>query len=262
MKILCVGDIVGRPGRRAARELMPKVIDEHMVDFVVVNGENAAGGFGMTPAIVDEIYEMGAHVISGGNHTWDKSEVFEVLDHDPTVLRPDNYPEGNPGHGTCIAETAAGIKVGVINLEGRVFMNDVTSDPFRRADALIEQLSKKTHILVLDFHAEATSEKVAMGWYVDGRVSMMVGTHTHIQTADEKVLPEGTAYITDIGMCGPDDSVIGIKKDVALKRFLTGRSVRLETAKKKPVFRAVLADVDEKTGKAASIRRFQIPLEM
>ena len=261
MRVLCIGDIVARPGRRAVREVLPKLIDSKNLDLVIANGENAAGGFGMTPDIVDEIFDLGAHVISGGNHTWDKSDVFDVLDNEPNVLRPDNYPPGNPGHGTCVVETAGGVSVGVLNLEGRVFMGNSCADPFRAADELIKELSKRAKILILDFHAEATSEKVALGWYLDGKISMMVGTHTHVQTSDEKILPQGTAYITDLGMCGPEDSVIGIKKEIAIRRFLTGRGARLEAAKKAPVFRGMIADIDEKTGKATAVERILIPLD-
>lgn len=261
MRVLCLGDIVGRAGRKAVKEQLPRVIDTHQVDLVIANGENAAGGFGLTEEVVQELFDLGCHVITGGNHSWDKSEVFGLLDREPRLLRPDNYPPGNPGHGTCVVETAGGIPVGVFNLEGRLFMGNACSDPFRAADKLIEKLSTQAKVLVLDFHAETTSEKRAMGWYLDGRISMMVGTHTHIQTADEQIMPGGTAYLTDIGMCGPDNSVIGIKTEVALERFLTGRGPRLETAKKGATFRGVLAEIDETTGKAQSIERFQLSLQ-
>lgn len=255
MKVLAIGDVFGNPGRKALQQQLHKVVDQHHVDLVVANGENIAGGFGMTVEYVRELFELGVHVVTGGNHTWDKNEIFPMLDKEPRLLRPANYPEGNPGHGTCIVETAAGFKVGVINLEGRVFMPTACGDPFRAADAAIADLSKKAKVLLMDFHAEASSEKRAMGWYVDGRVSFVWGTHTHVPTADPWVLPKGTGYVTDVGMSGPDESIIGMKVDDVLKRFLSGHHVRMDVGKRWPLFRSVLCDIDENTGKARSVER-------
>ena len=260
MKVLAIGDVFGTPGRRALRECLHKVIDRHGVDLVVANGENLAGGFGMTAEYVHELFDMGVHVVTGGNHTWDKREILPVLDREPRLLRPANYPDGNPGHGTTVVETAGGIPVGVMNLEGRVFMPTACGDPFRAADAAIAELSKKTKVIVLDFHAEASSEKRAMGWYLDGRVSFVWGTHTHVPTADPWVLPKGTGYVSDVGMTGPDESIIGMKVEDVLERFLSGHHVRMDVAKRWPVFRSVLCEIDEQTGKARSVERVDIRL--
>lgn len=261
MKVLAIGDVFGNPGRKAVQECLHKVVDKHHVDLVVANGENLAGGFGMTVDYVRELFDLGVHVVTGGNHTWDKSEIFPMLDKEPRLLRPANYPEGNPGHGTTIVETAGGIKVGVINLEGRVFMPTACGDPFRAADACVAELTKKgAQVIVLDFHAEASSEKRAMGWHLDGRISFQWGTHTHVPTADPWVLPKGTAFVTDVGMSGPDESVIGMRVDDVLKRFLSGHHVRMEVGKRWPLFRSVLADIDEATGKARSIERVDMRL--
>ena len=260
MKVLAIGDVFGAPGKRALDECLHKVVDRHQVDLVVANGENMAGGFGMTVDLVRSLFDMGVHVVTGGNHTWDKNEIFPLLDKEPRLLRPANYPAGNPGHGTTIVETAGGIPVGVINLEGRVFMPTACGDPFRAADAAVAELSKKAKVLLLDFHAEASSEKRAMGWHLDGRVSFVWGTHTHVPTADPWVLPKGTAYVTDVGMSGPDESIIGMKVDDVLKRFLLGHSVRMDVGKRWPVFRSVLCDIDEETGKARSIERVDMRL--
>ena len=260
MKILAIGDVFGKAGLRAVRECLPKAIDRFRVDLVVANAENVAGGFGMTRDLVEELFDLGVHVITGGNHTWDKPEIFPMLDSEPRLLRPVNYPEGNPGHGTTVVETAGGIPVGVVNVEGRVFMPTACGDPFRAADAALEQLSKRAKVIVMDFHAEASSEKRAMGFYVDGRASFVFGTHTHVPTADPWVLPKGTGYVTDVGMNGPDDSIIGMKTEDVLKRFLSGHHVRLDVGKRWPVFRSVLCDVDESTGKARSVERHDVRL--
>jgi 2',3'-cyclic-nucleotide 2'-phosphodiesterase len=260
VKVLAIGDIFGNPGRKAVQECLHKVVDRHQVDLVVANGENLAGGFGMTVELVRELFDLGVNVVTGGNHTWDKPEIFPMLDKEPRLLRPANYPEGNAGHGTTIVETAGGIPVGVMNLEGRVFMPTACGDPFRAADAAIAELSKKAKVILLDFHAEASSEKRAMGWHLDGRVSFVWGTHTHVPTADPWVLPKGTGYVTDVGMSGPDESIIGMKVDDVLKRFLLGHHVRLEVGKRWPLFRSVLCDIDEATGKARSVERVDVRL--
>ncbi len=258
MNILFIGDIVGRSGREALERLLGRLVDRHQVDLVVANGENAAGGFGLTSDIVREMTAQGVDVITSGNHIWDKREVYDFLDTQPCLLRPANYPPGPPGRGAGVFSTPAGVKVGVINLEGRVFMNNLEC-PFRAADLLVEELRKQTPVILVDFHAEATSEKVALGCYLDGRVSAVVGTHTHVQTADERLLPGGTAYITDAGMTGALDAVIGIRKELAIERFLTQLPVRFEVAKKDPVLCGVLFSVDEKSGRATGVRRIMEP---
>jgi metallophosphoesterase (TIGR00282 family) len=254
LKILFVGDVVGRTGRNALSIRLGRLVDRHEVDLVVVNGENAAAGFGLTLDIVREFFDLGVDVITSGNHIWDKKEIFEHLDREPRLLRPANYPPGLPGRGSGVYETSAGIPVGIINLEGRVFMNNLEC-PFRCADALIDDLRRQTPIILVDFHAEATSEKVAMGHYLDGRVSAVVGTHTHVQTADEQILSGGTAYLTDAGMTGSLDAVIGIRKELAIERFLTQLPVRFEVAKKDPVLCGVLFTIDEDTGRAQAVQR-------
>ena len=260
MKVLAIGDIFGKPGLRAVRECLPKAIDRHHVDLVIANAENIAGGFGMTRDLVEELFDLGVHVVTGGNHTWDKSEIFPMLDKEPRLLRPANYPDGNPGHGTCVVETAGGIKVGVANIEGRVFMPTACGDPFRAADAVLADLTKKVKVVVIDFHAEASSEKRAMGFYVDGRASFIFGTHTHVPTADPWVLPKGTGYVTDVGMNGPDESIIGMKVEDVLKRFLSGHHLRLDVGKRWPVFRSVVCEIDEATGKAKNVERHDVRL--
>ena len=254
MKLLFVGDVVGRAGRQILSRCLDRLVDRHAVDFVVVNGENAAGGFGLTEEVVREFRKLGVHVITSGNHIWDKREFAVQLDRFDDVLRPGNYPEGAPGRGMGIYETCAGIKVAVVNLEGRVFMNNLDC-PFRLADHYLERLSDKVSVILVDFHAEATSEKMALAHYLDGRVSAVVGTHTHVPTADEHILPSGTAYQTDVGMTGSRDSVIGIRKEIAVEKFVTQMPARFEVAKKDPVLCAVLIDVDESTGRARRIER-------
>jgi len=254
LKILFIGDIVGRPGRQLVRELLPRLVDQHMVDLVVANVENAAAGFGLTPDVVSELFAAGIDVMTTGNHVWDKRDGLVCLDQEPALLRPANYPPGVPGHGVGVFNTAAGLSVAVINLEGRVFMGGLDC-PFRKADELLEGLGGDQKIIMVDFHAEATSEKGALGAYLDGRVSAVVGTHTHVQTADERLLPGGTAFITDAGMTGARDSVIGIRKELSVQRFLTQMPVRYEIAKKDPVLCGVVVSIDESTGKAIGIER-------
>ena len=254
MRILFVGDIVGRPGRQAVSRRLDRLIDVHAVDLVVANGENAAAGFGLTVDIARELFDLGIDVITSGNHIWDKKEILGYLDRQPALLRPANYPPGVPGAGSGVFSTSAGIKVGVLNLEGRVFMNALDC-PFRTADELLDELHRQTPIVLVDFHAEATSEKVALGCYLDGRASALAGTHTHVQTADERILPGGTGYITDAGMTGSRDAVIGIRKELAIEKFLTQLPVRFEVAKKDPVLCGVLFTIDVDTGRALGVKR-------
>ena len=257
MKILMVGDIFGEPGRRALQTLLPRLKREHQINFTVVNVENAAGGFGVTPEIATQILEQGADVMTSGNHIWDKKEIVEYIGRENLLLRPANFPEGTPGTGFITAK-AGPHKVAVINLMGRVFMqpNDC---PFRKADELVRDLRREAAVIVVDFHCEATSESVAMGWYLDGRVSAVVGTHRHVQTADERVLPGGTAYITDLGMTGPIEGVIGVDKDAILRRFLTQMPVRMEPAKGPAALHGVVITVDPDTGRASDILRLRVP---
>lgn len=254
MKILFVGDIVGRCGRHALAARLDRLIDRHLIDLVVINGENAAAGFGLTVDVARELLSLSVDVITSGNHIWDKRDIYPLLDSEPKLLRPANYPAGVPGRGAGIFHTSAGIAVGVLNLEGRAFMSPL-DNPFLVADKLVAELRETTPIILVDFHAEATSEKQAIGYYLDGRVSAVVGTHTHVQTADERVLAGGTAYITDVGMTGSRDSVLGVRKELATERFLTQLPVRFESAKKEPMINAVVIDVDETSGKARQIER-------
>ncbi len=254
MRILVVGDIHGRPGRVILRDLLPRLRREHEAAFVIANGENAAGGAGVTPEVVTELFDAGVDVITGGNHTWHNRDAYDLLDGEPRLLRPINYPAGVPGHGAAIAQTKNGQRVAVLNLQGRVFMHEL-DDPFRVARAEADRLRKDTPVIIVDFHAEATSEKIALGWYLDGRVSAVIGTHTHVQTADERILPGGTAYITDVGMTGPRDGIIGMARESILERFLTQLPVRFEVAKGPAQLNAVVVDVDEVTGRARAIVR-------
>lgn len=263
MQILFIGDIFGRPGRNVVREHLAPLLKEHAVDLCIANGENAAGGFGLTPAIAEEFFDLGIDVITTGNHVWDKRELVEYFNaavnepYSPArrVLRPANYPLGTPGVGLYEGTTRAGVPYAVVNLQGRVFMANI-DDPFRVADRLLERISAK--IIFLDFHAEATSEKVALGWYLDGRVTAVIGTHTHIPTADTRILPGGTAYQTDVGMTGPYDSVIGVQKEQIMQRFLTSLPGRFEAAINDVRLCAVLVECDESTGRARSIQRIML----
>lgn len=254
MNILFIGDVVGRTGRQVLSARLHRLVDRHSIDLVVVNGENAAAGFGLTPDTARELFDLGVDVLTSGNHIWDKKELSGYLQDESRLLRPANYPPGLPGRGCGVFSTSSGIEVGVINLEGRVFMSNLEC-PFRTADRLLVELQRQTPIILVDFHAEATSEKTALGCYLDGRVSAVVGTHTHVQTADERILPGGTAYLTDAGMTGSRDSVIGIRKELAIERFLTQLPVRFEVAKKLPVLNGVVFSIDEKSGRATGIER-------
>jgi metallophosphoesterase (TIGR00282 family) len=257
MRLLFVGDIVGKPGRRALRNLLPRLVDRHRADYIVVNVENAAGGFGITPEVLRELDGLPIDVFTTGNHVWDKKEAIGILDQVPNLLRPANYPEGNAGKGLHVGETAAGIPVAVVNLEGMVFMANLDS-PFRVADRLLQQLGSEIKVVFVDFHAEATSEKQAMGFYLDGRVSAVVGTHTHVPTADERILPRGTAFQTDAGMTGPYESVIGMRADKVLKRFLLQTPSSFEVAKRDVRLAGTVIDIDEATGQARSIERLLV----
>jgi metallophosphoesterase (TIGR00282 family) len=260
VKILFVGDVMGKPGRRAVQSHLSRLVDRHRVDYVIVNVENSAGGFGVTPDVLAELSDLSIDCFTTGNHVWDKKEGVEILDRERRLLRPANYPQGNPGRGLYVGETAAGIPVATINLEGRVFMSNVDS-PFLVADRLLKELDSGIKVIFVDFHAEATSEKQALGFYLDGRVSAVVGTHTHVPTGDERILPQGTAFLTDVGMTGPYESIIGMRTDKVLKRFLLQTPAPFEVAKRDVRLAAVVLDIDEKTGKARGIERLLIPDE-
>jgi len=255
MKILFIGDIVGKPGRKAIKNLLPAIVNKNKVDCVIANAENAAGGSGITPEIARELEGYGLDVITSGDHIWKRREVIEILG-DRRVLRPLNYPKEVPGFGSTVIEVPDGAKIGVLNLIGRTFMQAVEC-PFRTSREEIEKIRKTTQNIFVDIHAEATSEKIALGWYLDGLVTAVMGTHTHVQTADEKILPEGTAYITDVGMTGPFDGVIGRKKEQILTRFITQMPAKFQMAEGDIRLNAVLVDFDGKTGKANSIERIQ-----
>jgi len=259
MKLLFVGDVVGKPGRRALHQLLPGLIDRHAVDYAVVNIENSAGGFGVTADILEELSELGIDCYTSGNHIWDKKEGLPLLDRRDDLLRPANYPAGNPGKGVHIGETPAGIPVATLNLEGCVFMSNLES-PFVCADRLLQELPSEVKVILVDFHAEATSEKQALGIYLDGRVSAVLGTHTHVPTADDRVLAGGTAVLTDVGMTGPYDGIIGFRADRSLQRFLLQTGSRLEVAKRDVRLAGALMDIDETTGQARSIERLLVPL--
>jgi metallophosphoesterase (TIGR00282 family) len=256
MKILFIGDIFGHPGRRIVKEALPALVEEYTPDLVLANGENAAAGFGITPPLVEELLDMGIAVLTSGNHVWDKKEIYPYLrDHaDGRLLRPANYPAEAPGHGLYVSAIRGGIGYAVLNLQGRVFMPSIDC-PFRTADAQLARIPADVKIRIVDMHAEATSEKVAMGWYLDGRVTAVLGTHTHIPTADEVLLPQGTAYVSDLGMTGPYDSVIGIEKESVIQKFLNQIPARFEVAKGDVRFSAALIEADPETGRALSIQR-------
>jgi 2',3'-cyclic-nucleotide 2'-phosphodiesterase len=260
MRILFIGDIVGSPGRRIVVERVADLIANERLDLVIANGENAASGFGITPRLVEELLATGIEVLSGGNHIWDRREIIDFIAHEPRLLRPANFPEGSPGSGVYRGTARNGTPYAVLDLQGRVFMapND---DPFRTADREIAKLAGEVKVILVDIHAEATSEKQAMGWHLDGRVTAVVGTHTHVATADERVLPGGTAYITDVGMTGPHDSIIGMERAPIIKRFFDGMSIRFEVATGNVQMNAVLIDADPVTGKALSIERRRYRIE-
>jgi 2',3'-cyclic-nucleotide 2'-phosphodiesterase len=256
VNILFIGDVVGKPGRRVLAQMLPALRREFSADFVIANGENSAGGFGITPETLDDLLSAGVDVVTGGNHTWQAREIYTLLENSPRLLRPANYPPGTPGRGSGVFRSSGSAPgtVAVLNLEGRVFMQPLAS-PFEVAREEAERLSQDAKVIVVDMHAEATSEKIALGWYLDGRVSAVIGTHTHVQTADERIFPEGTAFISDAGMTGPRDSVIGMGRDEVLQRFLTLLPVRFDVASGPAQLNGVVVDVDEGTGRARRIQR-------
>lgn len=257
MKVLFIGDIFGEPGRRALVRAVPRLVAQRQIDIVIGNGENAAGGFGITPELADELFDLGLAVITTGNHAWDKKEILDYFPREPRLLRPANYPSGAPGSGSVVVESAGGEQLGVLQLMGRAYMPTLDC-PFQVAKRELAALKKRTAAVIVDMHAEATSEKMAMGHYLDGEVVAVVGTHTHVQTADDQILPKGTAYMTDIGMTGPLHSVIGVKKELAIEKFLTGMPRRFEVASGPSVFCAVLLELDARLGKALSIERIRL----
>ena len=260
MKILFIGDIIGKAGRQALQGILEKVIANYEIEFVIANGENAAGGMGITPPIALEILHQGVHVLTSGNHIWAKKEILPFLNEEPRILRPANYPPNVPGRGSGIFHSSNGQKVGILNLEGRVFMKHLDC-PFRIGKGEIEKMHKEIPIIIVDFRAEATSEKMAMGWFLNGKVSAVLGTHTHVQTSDERILDGGTAYITDVGMTGPLDSVIGIRKEIALERLLTQIPWKFDVAKEEIELQGVVIDVNSKTGRSENIQRIKVPLD-
>jgi hypothetical protein len=257
MRILILGDIVGRPARRAVRELVPGIIQREGIDLALANAENAAGGMGVDVKSAQELFSSGIHVLTSGNHIWKKKEIFSYLDEHSYLLRPANYPDGAPGRGWCEWQKN-GLRALIINVQGRVFMPNHVDDPFRTVDRILREHGQHSRVVIVDMHAEATSEKNAMGWYLDGRASAVFGTHTHVQTADERILPNGTAYITDLGMCGPFDSVIGIERDIVINGFLTQLPRKFEVAQDNVVLQGVVVDLDPGTGKAHDIRRLRL----
>ncbi|MBL8052441.1 MAG: TIGR00282 family metallophosphoesterase [Nitrospira sp.] len=256
MKVLCIGDVMGEPGRRTLARMVPRLVAQRQIDAVIANGENVAGGFGITRELAEELFETGVSVITTGNHAWDKKEAVEYCSREPRLLRPGNYPPGVPGNGSVVFETASGERLAVLQLMGRVYMPTLDC-PFQAAKRELSRLKRETSAIVVDMHAETTSEKMAMGHFLDGEVTAVVGTHTHVQTADEQILPKGTAYITDIGMTGPLHSVIGVKKELAIEKFLTGMPKRFEVASGPSVFCAVLLELDVRLGKAVAFERIR-----
>lgn len=252
MRVLLLGDIYGRPGRQMLKEILPQIKQEYSPDLIIANGENSAGGFGLTPKIAKELFAMGIDVLTSGNHIWDQKDIIPYLDQEPRILRPANYPPGTPGNFLYYA-TINDQKVAIINLIGRVFMGDFDC-PFRKIDQLLEEVQQHTPFVIIDFHAEATSEKQAFSWYVDGRVSIVVGTHTHVPTADQRILPGGTAYTTDLGMCGPLDGVLGVSRETVINKFLTQLPTRFSVAKGPRQLCGIIVDLNHE-GKAEKIFR-------
>lgn len=261
MKVLFLGDIFGKPGRECVKRKLTQIVEDNSVDVVIANGENAAGGLGITPDICDSLFGMGIDVITSGNHIYKKREIYQYIEKEPRLLKPANYPPETPGNGFYVFsnERTRDKIVAVINICGRIFIENYDC-PFRCVDKIVDNIIKQTPIIIVDFHGEATSEKLAMAWFLDGRVSAVVGTHTHVQTADERILPGGTAYITDVGMVGPIDSVIGMRKEIVIERFLTLMPQKFKVANENNWINAVLIDIDEKTGKSSSISRLNYPL--
>lgn len=253
MNILFIGDIFASSGRHFVAERLQDIVSSEQIRLVIANAENAAGGFGITPLVAEELFSFGLEVLTSGNHIWDKREIYDYFDRQPRLLRPANYADGLPGRGLYVGTARNGAPFAVLNLQGRTHM-PATDCPFRKADQILESLDPAIKVRIVDFHAEITSEKMAMGWYLDGRVSAVLGTHTHVPTADARILPKGTAYQTDVGMTGPYDSIIGVDRDIVLRRFLTSMPVRMEPAKGGVELRATIVEVDEQTGKSLSIR--------
>lgn len=259
MKVLFIGDVVGSPGRKIIKEILPGIKKENAIDFCIANGENAAGGKGITYVIAQELYKSGIDALTMGNHVWSKSEVLSFIDEDNKIVRPANYPEELPGKGSTVISNGSS-SIGVLNLMGRIFMEGIES-PFKAADKEIKELKKSAKVIIVDMHAEASSEKCALAWYLEGKVSCVLGTHTHVQTSDERILPFGTAFITDVGMTGPHDGIIGVDKDIILNRFLTHMPVKHELAKGRVQFNSVILEIDEKSGKTIKIERFNKIIE-
>jgi 2',3'-cyclic-nucleotide 2'-phosphodiesterase len=253
MRVLFVGDIVGSPGRQIVRDRLADIVAQRQIDLVIANGENSASGFGITPRIAEELLKMGIEVLTGGNHSWDRKEILEYMPHEPRLLRPANYPEGSPGKGIYADTAKNGVKYAVLNLQGRVFLPAI-DDPFRKADEMLKNLPEDVALVLVDMHAETTSEKIAMGWYLDGRVTAVVGTHTHVATADERVFPQGTAYITDVGMTGPHGGVIGMDRDGIVQKFLSGLPARFEVAEGDVQMNCVQIETDDEGARNASGR--------
>jgi len=260
IRLLFIGDIVGKPGRDCVRIGLNAIVEYHQIDFVIANAENAAGGFGITREIGEQLLDLGVDVMTSGNHIWDKKEALDYIGIEPRLLRPANFPAGAPGNGSYLARSRDGRSVGVVNVMGRVFMTPL-DDPFAVARREIDRLRERTRIVFVDFHAEATSEKLAMGWHLDGIATAVVGTHTHVQTADDRILPKGTAYLTDVGMTGPHDSIIGVEVAPALARFTTAMPQKFETATANPRLNAVIVEADEQTGRATEIERLSYSLD-
>lgn len=260
MRVLILGDVMGRPARRALRDLVPGLIEKEEIDLAIANAENSAGGMGVDIKSARELLSAGIQVLTSGNHIWKKKEIYSFLDEQESLIRPANYPAGAPGKGWCIWQHN-GHRALIINVQGRVFMPNHVEDPFRCVDEILKQQGSRSPVVIVDMHAEATSEKYAMGWYLDGRASVVFGTHTHVQTADERIFPGGTAYITDLGMCGPFDSVIGMETETVIKGFLSQLPRAFEVAHDNVVLQGVITDIDEETGKARSIRRLRLHWE-
>lgn len=254
MRLLMLGDIVGRPGRRAINQFLPSFKTSEQIDFVIANGENSAGGIGITQKVADQLFAAGIDVLTTGNHVWDKREAALLLNQQPRILRPANYPHGTPGQGASVYPVKPNLNIGILNLSGTVFMEDLDC-PFRVGRELVRSLTKQTSIVLVDFHAEATAEKIALARYLDGSITALCGTHTHVQTADEQILPFGTAYITDLGMVGPKDSVLGVSTELVIKKFLTKMPVRFEVATGVVQLQGVIIEIDEVSGKSINIKR-------
>jgi metallophosphoesterase (TIGR00282 family) len=260
MRVMILGDVMGRPARRAVRDLVPALIEKEEIDLAIANAENAAGGMGVDIKSANELLSAGIQVLTSGNHIWKKKEIYPFLDDHASLIRPANFPAGAPGKGWCLWQRN-GLRALIINLQGRVFMPNHVDDPFRCVDEILKQQGVNSRVVIVDMHAEATSEKYAMGWYLNGRASIVYGTHTHVQTADERILPAGTAYITDVGMCGPLDSVIGMEKETVIRGFITQLPRQFEVAQDNVVLQGIVVDVDETNGQAREIRRLRVPWE-